>query len=104
VTNARAYDISNRYPAGGFAASGEDLLRFVIKVGAGKVLGQEALHEMWTAQPTADGTKGAFGIGWGVSQWKGRAHGGNEWSRTIHDYFPSLLSGLGHRSRCPVQC
>jgi CubicO group peptidase (beta-lactamase class C family) len=65
VTNARAYDISNRYPAGGFAASGEDLLRFVINVGAGKVLGQEALHEMWTAQPTADGTNGAFGIGWG---------------------------------------
>lgn len=52
VTNARVYDISNRYPAGGFVSSDEDLLRFVIKLGTGKVLSQEALREMWTVQQT----------------------------------------------------
>ena len=46
VTNARAFDISNRYPAGGFVSSGEDLLRFVIKVGTGKILGRGSLREM----------------------------------------------------------
>jgi CubicO group peptidase (beta-lactamase class C family) len=30
VTNARFYDISNRYPAGGFDSSADDLMRFVI--------------------------------------------------------------------------
>jgi CubicO group peptidase (beta-lactamase class C family) len=38
ITNAVLYDISNRYPAAGFDASAEDLLRFVIAVGTGQVL------------------------------------------------------------------
>lgn len=67
ITNAHFYDISNRYPAGGFDASAEDLLRFVIAVGSGKVLKPETVKQMWTAQPTADGAKTVFGLGWGVS-------------------------------------
>ncbi len=67
ITNARAYDISNRYPAGGFDSSGESLLRFVLAVGAGKILSPQMVREMWTAQATSDGSKGVFRIGWGVS-------------------------------------
>ena len=72
ITNAHFYDISNRYPAGGFDASAEDLLRFVIAVGSGKVLKGETVNQMWTAQHTPDGAKTVFGLGWGVSDWKGK--------------------------------
>jgi CubicO group peptidase (beta-lactamase class C family) len=27
---------------------------------------------MWTAQHTSDGAKTVFGLGWGVSDWKGK--------------------------------
>jgi CubicO group peptidase (beta-lactamase class C family) len=70
ITNAHYYDISNRYPAGGFDASAEDLLRFVIAVDSGRVLKPETVDAMWTAQPTSDGTSTVFGLGWGVSKWK----------------------------------
>lgn len=70
ITNAHYYDISNRYPAGGFDASAEDLLRFVIAVGSGKVLKPDTANEMWAAQRTSDGTATVFGLGWGVSKWK----------------------------------
>jgi len=73
ITNAHFYDISNRYPAGGFDASAEDLLAFVVAVGSGKVLKPEMLEKMWTAQSTTDGKKSVFGLGWGVSQWKNTA-------------------------------
>ena len=70
ITNAHYYDISNRYPAGGFDASAEDLLRFVIAVGSGKVLNPDTVNGMWTAQRTSDGANTVFGLGWGVSKWK----------------------------------
>lgn len=73
ITNAALYDISNRYPAGGFDASAENLLRFVIAVGTDKVLKPETVPEMWTAQKTSDGTTSVFGLGWGVSRWKDKA-------------------------------
>jgi len=73
VTLARFYDISNRYPAGGFDASTEDFLRFVVAVASGKVLKPETVEKMWTAQNTSDGTKSVFGLGWGVSRWEAKA-------------------------------
>lgn len=68
ITNAHYYDISNRYPAGGFDASAEDLLRFVIAVGSGKVVKPDTVNDMWTAQRTSDGANTVFGLGWGVSK------------------------------------
>jgi len=70
ITNAHYYDISNRYPAGGFDASAEDLLRFVIAVGSGKILKPDTVEAMWTGQRTSDGASTVFGLGWGVSKWK----------------------------------
>jgi CubicO group peptidase (beta-lactamase class C family) len=70
ITNAHYYDISNRYPSAGFDASAEDLLRFVIAVGSGKVLKPDTVAAMWTAQRTSDGASTVFGLGWGVSKWK----------------------------------
>jgi CubicO group peptidase (beta-lactamase class C family) len=105
VTNARAYDISNRYPAGGFDSSGENLLRFVIAFSTGKVLSPEAIHEMWTPQATSDGKRGVFGIGWGVSQWNGKAmvgmNGAEPSSTTFLRYFPD--SGVGVALFCNAE-
>jgi CubicO group peptidase (beta-lactamase class C family) len=70
ITNAHYYDISNRYPAGGFDASAEDLLRFVIAVDSGKIVKPDTVNAMWTAQPTSEGAATVFGLGWGVSKWK----------------------------------
>jgi CubicO group peptidase (beta-lactamase class C family) len=72
VSNTRAYDASNKYPGGGFTASAEDYLRFVIAVGSGNVLKPPAMQQIWTGQKTSDGTSSPFGLGWGVSQWEGR--------------------------------
>ena len=72
ITHAHYYDISNRYPAGGFDASAEDLLRFVIAVNSGKVLKSDTVDAMWTGQHTSDGANTVFGLGWGVSKWKER--------------------------------
>ncbi len=98
VTNARAYDISNRYPAGGFDASGESLLHFVITVATGKVLSPQVVQEMWTPQTTSDGTKGVFGIGWGVSQREEKTmvgmNGAEPSTTTFLRYFPDSGTGV----------
>jgi CubicO group peptidase (beta-lactamase class C family) len=98
ITNAHYYDISNRYPAGGFDASAEDLLRFVVAVGSGKVLKPGTVDGMWTAQRTSDGTTTVFGLGWGVSKWKEKTKmvgmNGLELSTaTFLRYLPDSASG-----------
>ncbi len=99
TTNAHFYDISNRYPAGGFVASAEALLRFVIDVGSGAVLKPETVNQMWTAQHTSDGAKTVFGLGWGVSEWKGRTkmvgmNGLELSSATFLRYLPDSGTGV----------
>jgi CubicO group peptidase (beta-lactamase class C family) len=106
ITNAHYYDISNRYPAGGFDASAEDLLRFVVDIGSGTVLKPETINQMWTAQHTSDGAKTVFGLGWGVSDWKGRTRmvgmNGLELSTaTFLRYLPD--SGIGVALLCNAE-
>lgn len=98
IANTRAYDASNKYPGGGFTASAEDYLRFVIAVGSGRVLKPEALQQTWTRQQTSDGTISPFGLGWGVSQLEGRkmvGFNGLQPSTTasVH-YFPTEGAGI----------
>ncbi len=96
--NARFYDASNKYPAGGFAASAEDGLRFVIAVGLGKVLKPEFLQQTWTPQSTAGGTKTPFGLGWGVSERNGRKmvgfNGLQPTTTTSLRYYPDTGVGI----------
>jgi CubicO group peptidase (beta-lactamase class C family) len=98
IANTRAYDASNKYPGGGFTASAEDYLRFVIAVGSGRVLQPEALRQTWTRQKTSDRMESPFGLGWGVSQLEGRkmvGFNGLQPSTTasIH-YFPGEGVGI----------
>ena len=106
ITNAHYYDISNRYPSGGFDASAEDLLRFVIAVGSGKVLKPDTVDAMWTGQHTFDGARTVFGLGWGVSKWKEKSDmvgmNGLELSTTAFlRYLPR--SGVGVALLCNAE-
>jgi serine beta-lactamase-like protein LACTB, mitochondrial len=105
VTNARFYDISNRYPAGGFDSSAEDLLRFVLGVASGRVLKPDTVTKMWTAQSTVDGTKSVFGLGWGVSQRNGHAmvgmNGAEPGTTAFLRYLPD--SGVGVVMACNAE-
>lgn len=98
ITNARAADVSNRYPAAGFTASAEDLLRFTLALADGKVLKPQSIKQLWTAAKTSSGAQGPFGLGWGVSQWKGRQmvgmNGAGPGTTTFLRYFPESKSGL----------
>jgi CubicO group peptidase (beta-lactamase class C family) len=98
IINTRAYDASNKYPGGGFTASAEDYLRFVIAVGAGHVLQPEALHQVWTRQRTSDGKESPSGLGWGVFQLEGRQMVGfsglQPSTTTFFHYFPKEGVGI----------
>lgn len=89
----------------GFDASAEDLLRFTIAVGTGKILPLEVVRRMWSAQAVADGTESPFGIGWGVSHWKGKAmvgmNGAEPSSTTFLRFFPG--SGVGAALLCNAE-
>lgn len=69
-----------------------------IAVGTGKILSLETVREMWSAQTVTGGTKGHFGIGWGVSQWNGNAmvgmNGSEPSSTTFLRYFPDSGTGV----------
>jgi len=105
ITNARAYDISNRYPAGGFDAAPDDLLRFVFAVASGEVLKPDVAANMWTAQATSDGKRGVFGLGWGVSERKGKVmvgmNGAEPSTTAFLRYFPD--SGVGIAMVCNAE-
>jgi CubicO group peptidase (beta-lactamase class C family) len=93
ITNTRAYDASNKYPGGGFTASAEDYLRFVIAVASGRVLQPETLRQAWTRQNASDGKDSSFGLGWGVSQREGRMMVG------FNGLQPSATSSIHYFSR-----
>jgi CubicO group peptidase (beta-lactamase class C family) len=105
VSNARAYDASNKYPAGGFTSSAEDYLRFAIAVGSGQVLRPMVLQQVWTAQQTLNGTRSNYGLGWGVSGLKGRKmvgfNGFQPSTTTSIRYFPA--EGVGVVALCNAE-
>ena len=105
ITNARAYDASNKYPGGGFTASAEDYLRFAIAVGSGRVLKPDVLQQTWTPQRTSDGTASPYGMGWGVSQQEGRKvvgfNGLQPSTTTSIHYFP--VEGVGIVLACNAE-
>ena len=98
VTNARAYDGSNKYPAGGFTASAKDFLGFMIAVESGRVLKDDILRQTWTRQKTSDGMQSPFGLGWGVSERDGRKmvgfNGLQPSTTTSVRYFPDEGAGV----------
>jgi len=98
VTNSRAYDVSNRYPSAGFTASAQDLVQFVLRLANGKIVRADSLKQLWTPSSTSDGTKSVFGLGWGISEWKGRSmigmNGAGPGTTAFLRFFPDSNSAV----------
>jgi serine beta-lactamase-like protein LACTB, mitochondrial len=65
--NAPYVDLSDRYPAGGFLSTPEDLVRFGMSLLGGKLLGEETLAAAWQPQQTSGGETVPYGLGWRLS-------------------------------------
>ena len=73
ATDARFYDISNRYPAGGFDFSAEDLSALWSRSRPAGCSKPKTVSKMWTPQSTSDGTKSV--LGWAGACPSGKANG-----------------------------
>jgi CubicO group peptidase (beta-lactamase class C family) len=70
--NSPLADTSNKIPGGGLCSTVLDLARFAIALQQGKLLRRETLALMWTRQRTRDGGETSYGLGWSVSEYRGR--------------------------------
>lgn len=66
--NARLHDTSMKIPGGGLVSTSVDLVRFGHASMKGTLVKSSVLEKMWTPQQTKDGTKTAYGLGWGVGE------------------------------------
>ncbi len=66
IRNCALADTSNKIPGGGFIATAEDLVRFVVALDSGKLVSAETRAKMYTPQKTRDGKPVPYGIGWSV--------------------------------------
>lgn len=64
-----AYDISySLWAGGGIQTTAEELSRWLIALSDGRLVGPQALREMWTPGHLNDGSAGDWGLGWPVLQ------------------------------------
>jgi len=72
LQNSPLADTSNKIPGGGLCSTVLDLARFAIALQQGKLLRRETLEPMWTPQKTRDGRETSYGLGWSLSEYRGR--------------------------------
>ncbi len=72
LQNSPLADTSNKIPGGGLCSTVLDLARFAIALQQGKLLRHETLEQMWTPQKTRDGRETSYGLGWSLSEFRGR--------------------------------
>lgn len=81
VTEAPAFDATNKIPGGGFVATAEDMSQYAVAVMTDRLLRPATKDAMWTRQATKDGTTTGYGLGWMLGQWAGQltaAHSGGQ--------------------------
>lgn len=85
-------DVSWKLAGGGFLSSISDLARFAAALCREDLLPRAALDRMWTRQTLSDGTRTAYGLGFGVARVEGRLRvghsGAQEKTRTLMQIFP----------------
>jgi serine beta-lactamase-like protein LACTB, mitochondrial len=72
VINAPYADLSVKWAGGGMISTVADLGRFHIALEAGTLLKRETLEQMYTPFTLANGTPTTYGLGWSVSNERGR--------------------------------
>lgn len=72
LQNSPLADTSNKIPGGGLCATALDLARFALALQQGVLLRPETLAQMWTPQKTRDGRETSYGLGWSLSEERGR--------------------------------
>lgn len=72
LQNSPLADTSNKIPGGGLCATVLDLARFAIALQRGTLLRPQTLEQMWTRQKTRDGRETSYGLGWSLSEYRGR--------------------------------
>lgn len=87
LRNAAPADTSYKIPGGGLIATAADVVRFAAALENGALVKPETRTEMWTRQKTRAGQVLAYGLGWGIGEWKGRREvshtGGQERVSTV---------------------
>ncbi len=81
VQNGSYIDLSDRWAAGGFLSTAEDLVRFADATMTGRLISAGELELMLTSMKTADGKPTGVGFGWRVAMADGAiqyAHHGGE--------------------------
>ena len=79
VQPARSPSMTWPYSAGALASTAADMARWVAALQDGKPLSPASLQQSWSPAKLADGTTANYGLGWQVSQHRGKrcvSHGG----------------------------
>lgn len=81
LRNSGLADTSYKIPGGGFCSTVEDLAKFAIAMQTGQLVKATTLGKMFARQKTRDGQATGYGLGWSLSEHRGRqevAHGGGQ--------------------------
>jgi len=77
--NSVDVDLSYKWGGGGQVGTALDLCAFGSALLAGKLLSQDLLRQMWQPSTLADGSSIPYGLGWGITTYRGErlyAHNG----------------------------
>jgi CubicO group peptidase (beta-lactamase class C family) len=81
LTEAPAFDATNKIPGGGFVSTAKDMAHYAVAVMTDRLLRPGTKDAMWMPQKTKNGTTTRYGLGWALGQWAGErtaAHSGGQ--------------------------
>ena len=100
VENADFLDSSYKIPGGGWLSSAEDMARFEVAILNDKLIKRATRDLMWTPLKPSDGSKDAYGLGWGWKNEDGAASGavghtgGQQGTSTAFLIVPAQRAGV----------
>lgn len=98
VQNADFLDSSYKIPGGGWLSSAEDMAEFEVAILNDKLIKRATRDLMWTPLKPSDGSKDAYGLGWGNGNEGGIAsvghNGGQQGTSTAFTIAPAQKAGV----------
>lgn len=90
--NSRQVDLSYKWGGGGLVSTATDLCRFGVAVLENRLLSDAWRQRMWTRARLSDGSEIPYGLGWGVTRYRGELlishNGAQQGSRTSFWILP----------------